>query len=168
MNFGSELQKAIENKTVNCQNLKIFETKFSRISECRAPCLASQALSFESAQSLLALLEQRAHVHLLLSTSPGLAALLRSDGFFSGAVYFVRRTLARSVFHFIVFLLDSKDAKVCKSCRSRQELSHDVPFSQFLFERDSYSHEYLVLFPIYLQKLASIQPRTGLSKVAKN
>ena len=61
-------------------------------------CLASQALSFEAAQSLLALLEQRARVHLLSFTSPGLAALLRSDGFFSGAVCFVRRTLARSAF----------------------------------------------------------------------
>ena len=29
----------------------------------------------------------------------GLAALLRSDGFFSGAVGFVRRTLARIAFH---------------------------------------------------------------------
>ena len=36
-------------------------------------------------------------VHLIFFTPPGLAALLRSDGFFSGAVCFVRRTLARSV-----------------------------------------------------------------------
>ena len=35
---------------------------------------------------------------------------------------------------FMVFHLDSKGANVCKSCRSRQEL----------FERDSYSNEYLV------------------------
>ena len=33
-----------------------------------------------------------------LSTSPGLAAMLWSDGFFSGAVGFVRRTLVRSAF----------------------------------------------------------------------
>ena len=48
-------------------------------------------------------------------------------------------------------LLDSKGAKVCKSCRSRQGLSK----------------EYL-LFSIYFQKLASIHPITGLSKFAKN
>ena len=47
-------------------------------------CLASQALSFESAQSRLALLEQRARVHPIFSSSPGLAASLRSHGFFSG------------------------------------------------------------------------------------
>ena len=40
----------------------------------RAPCLASQALSFESALSLLPLLEQGASVHPLFATSPGLAA----------------------------------------------------------------------------------------------
>ena len=46
-------------------------------------------------------------------------------------------------------------------------VSLHVPFSQFLFERDSYSNEYSV-FSIYLQKAASIQPRTGLSKFANN
>ena len=56
---------------------------------------------------------------------------------------------------FRCFRLDSKSAKVCKThkckcCRSRQELSNDfsvslhVPFSQFLFKRDSYSNEYLL------------------------
>ena len=58
--------------------------------------------------------------HLLFSTSPGLAALPRSDGFFSGPVCLVRRTLARSAFH--GFSIDSKGAKACKSCRSRQDL----------------------------------------------
>ena len=43
---------------------------------------------------------------------------------------------------FMVFQLDSEGAQLCKSCRSRQELSS----------------EYL-LFSIYLQNLASIQPR---------
>ena len=38
------------------------------------------------------------HAHLLFYTSPDLAALLRSDGFVSGAVCFVRRALARSFF----------------------------------------------------------------------
>ena len=42
-------------------------------------------------------------------------------------------------------------AKACKSCRSRQELSNEY-FN----------------FTIYLQNSASIQPRTGLSKFAKN
>ena len=46
----------------------------SAICTTRAPCLASQALSFESAQSLLPLLEQRASVHPLFATSPGIAA----------------------------------------------------------------------------------------------
>ena len=40
----------------------------------RAPCLASQALSFESAYSLLPLVEQRASAHPLFAPSPGLAA----------------------------------------------------------------------------------------------
>ena len=77
-------------------------------------CLASQALSFESAQSRLALLEQRARVHPIFPSSPGLAALLRSDGFFSGAVCFVRRTLARSAFHSF-----SIGSQRCKSVQRR-------------------------------------------------
>ena len=125
-------------------------TKFSwTLNSERCTRLASQDLSFELAQSLLAMIEQRARVHLLFYTSPRFAALLRSDGFFSGAVCFVRRTLAKGVFH--GSLVDSKGAKVCKSCRSRQELSN----------------VYLLL-RIYLQNLASIQPRTGLSKFANN
>ena len=47
-------------------------------------------------------------VHLLFSSFTGLAALLRSDGFFSGAVCIVRRTLAEALF--MVFRLDSKGA----------------------------------------------------------
>ena len=54
---------------------------------------------------------------------------------------------------FLVSRLDSQGAKACKSCRSRQEFSIE--------------NEYLLLF-MYLQNLASIQPRTGLSKFAKN
>ena len=45
-------------------------------------------------------------------------------------------------------------------------VSLHVPFSQFLFERDSYSNEYLDVFSIYLQKSASIQPITSGSKFA--
>ena len=74
-------------------------------------------------------------VHLLFATPLGLAASLRLDGFVSGAMSFVRRTLAKGAFlgfqigvqrsksvrfscffffsFFMVFLLDSKGAKVC-------------------------------------------------------
>ena len=47
-------------------------------------------------------------MHLLFSTSPGLAALPRSDGFFSRAVCLVRGTLSRNAFHgsSIEFLLE--------------------------------------------------------------
>ena len=45
----------------------------------RAPCLASQALSFESAYSLLPLVEQRARVHPLFATSPGEGTFDQSD-----------------------------------------------------------------------------------------
>ena len=132
-------------------------------------------LDSKGAKVLLAFSEQNALGTFSSLVLPGLAALLRSAGFFSGAVCFVRMTLARSAFlgfqigfqrcksgcrlpdaFFIVFRLeslDSKGAKACKSCRSRQELSY----------------EYLLLVvSIYLQNLASIQPRTGLSKFAKN
>ena len=77
----------VENKTAN---MRTCLTKFSRIFACgvvllvlaeqraicttRAPCLASQALSFESAQFLLPLVEQRANMHPLFATSPGIAA----------------------------------------------------------------------------------------------
>ena len=44
-------------------------------------------------------------------------------------------------------------------------VSLHVPFSQFLFERDSYSNAYLVL-TIYLQNFVSIQPRTSPVKFA--
>ena len=78
---------------------------------------------------------------------------------------------------FMVFLLDSKGAKVCKSCRSRQELSNVIAtvFVQiFIFQSLSmslflnfFSNEIAIQTSIYLQNLASIQPRTGLSKFAK-
>jgi len=47
---------------------------------------------------LLALSEQSALCTFFSLLPPGLAALLRSAGFFSGAVFFARMTLARSVF----------------------------------------------------------------------
>ena len=57
-------------------------------------------------------------------------------------------------------------------CHGQRNRGPDVPFSQFLFERDSYSSEYLLifsiyyldLFSIYLHTSTSIQPRTSLSK----
>ena len=49
-------------------------------------------------------------VHLLFATPLGLAASLRPDGFVSGAVSFVRRTLARSVF--LGFQIGTQGAKV--------------------------------------------------------
>ena len=56
-------------------------------------------------------------------------------------------------------------AKVWKSCRSRQELSMSL-IPNLLFETDSYSNEYLVLFTNDLQNLASTQPRTSRLKFA--
>ena len=53
---------------------------------------------------------------------------------------------------FMVFLLDSKGAKACISCRSRQELSNEIAIQT----------------NICLQNLASIQPRTSLSKFGEN
>ena len=50
-------------------------------------------------QLLLVLAEQSALGTFSSLLPPGLAALLRSAGFFSGAVCFVRMTLARSTFH---------------------------------------------------------------------
>ena len=61
------------------------------------------------------------------------------------------------------FRLESKGAKVCKShkcksCRSRQGLSNEIAIQTSMY----------YLLTIYLQYLASIQPRTGLSKFANN
>ena len=53
-----------------------------------------------------------------------LTALLWSVGFFSGAVFFARITLARSAFHGFQIGV-KKGAKTCKSCRSRQEFSNE-------------------------------------------
>ena len=76
--------------------------------------------------------------------------LLRLDSFFSGALCVLSgERLPEALF--MVFLLDSKGAKVCESCRSRQGLSK----------------EYL-LFIIYLQHSATIQPRRDLSKFTNN
>ena len=85
-------------------------------------------------------------VQFLFATPPSRVALLRSDGFFYGAVCLVRRTLARSLLlgfqigvprckkrtlarsAFHGSSLDSKGAKVC---RSHQELSNEYFLLQF-------------------------------------
>ena len=76
---------------------------------------------------------------------PGLAALLRSAGFFSGAVFFAGMTLARSV-RFSWFSDWIQMVQRSALCRSRRE----------------FSHEY------FLQNLASTQPRTSLVKLARS
>ena len=55
---------------------------------------------------------------------------------------------------FLVFRLESQGAKACKSCRSRQEFSI------------SFSNQRATPTSIYLQNLASIQPRTSPVKFA--
>ena len=47
-------------------------------------------------------------------------------------------------------------AEVCKSCRSRQELSNKIAIQTIIW-----------MITIYLHNLASIQPRTGLAKFTK-
>ena len=61
------------------------------------------------AQLLFAVSEQSALGTFSSLLPPGLAALLRSAGFFSGVVFVTRLTRATSAFH--GFLLDSKGAK---------------------------------------------------------
>ena len=86
-------------------------------------------------------------VHLLFATPLGLAASLRSDGFVSGAVSFIRRTLARSAFlGFQIWILKVHN---CVFCVNLVDLVKGFQTS------------------IYLQKSVSIQPRTGFSKFAK-
>ena len=65
-------------------------------------------------------------------------------------------------------------AKACKSCRSRQELSNESVVQIFIFQSLSmslflnfFSNEIAIQTSIYLQNLASIQPRTSLRKVQK-
>ena len=76
------------------------------------------------------------------------APLLRSDSFFSVAVCFVRRTLARTAFHgfsigfqrcksvYFIFNFGSFLQKThkCKSCRTRQELSNENLLAEVGFD----------------------------------
>ena len=90
-------------------------------------------------------------VHLLFATPLGLAASLRPDGFVSGAVSFVRRTLARSVF--LGFQIG------VPRCKRRISVNRVDLVKSF---------QTSIYFSVYLQNLASIQPRTCLSKFAKH
>ena len=89
-------------------------------------------------------------VHLLFATPLGLAASLRPDGFASGAVSFVRRTLVRNV-----FLGFQIRVQRCKWIPKVQKYVSLVDLVKS-FQKNT-----------YLQNLASIQPRTDLSKFAK-
>ena len=125
----------------------------------RALCLASQASSFESAQSLLPLVEQSARVHPPFrdSSRPSCRGLIASfPGPFSSSGGRLPAAL------FTVFQLDSKGAKVRFSwffyrIQKVQKCANLVDPSR-AFKR---------VFSIYLQHSASIQPRTRLSKFAK-
>ena len=64
----------------------------------RGTCFASQAYIFWISAAPTRTVRAACIVHLLFATPLGLAASLRPDGFDSGAVSFVRRTLARSAF----------------------------------------------------------------------
>ena len=91
------------------------------------PC-ASSGGHLPEALFMVFLLDSKGAKVYLLPT--GLAALLRSAGFFSGVVFFARMTLARSAFHgFQVGVRRCKSVHKCKSCRSRQELSNEYLLS---------------------------------------
>ena len=64
-------------------------------------------------------------VHLLFATPLGLAASLRPDGFVPGAVSFVRRTLARSVF--LGFQIGVPRCKSWKPRRKKGKISRKIP-----------------------------------------
>ena len=55
---------------------------------------------------------------------------VRLDSFFSGALCALSGGRLPEAL-FMVFLLDSKGAKACKSCRSRQELSNEYFLAKF-------------------------------------
>ena len=61
-------------------------------------CFASQTYIFLISAAPTRTVRAACIVHFLFATPLGLAASLRPDGFVSGAVCFVRRTLARSAF----------------------------------------------------------------------
>jgi len=85
---------------------------------------------------LLALSEQSALCTFFSLFPPGLAALLRSAGFFSGAVFFARMTLARSVFQgfqigfkrFWSILYQKKVTCYARQAQSLDSLAQKEPF----------------------------------------
>ena len=58
---------------------------------------------------------------------------MRLDSFFSGAMCVMSGGRLPEAL-FMVFLLDSKGAEVCESCRSRQELSNECLLANFGFD----------------------------------
>ena len=58
---------------------------------------------------------------------------MRLDSFFFGALCVMSGGRLPAAL-FMVFLLDSKGAKVYKSCRSRQELSNEYLLAKFGFD----------------------------------
>ena len=58
---------------------------------------------------------------------------MRLDSFFSGALCALSGGRLPEAL-FMVFLLDSKGAKACKSCRSRQELSNEYLLAKIGFD----------------------------------
>ena len=142
-------------KNMNFRHLseKTVITEFLKVNLCEIAKnvwrdLAHGHIFFDSVQPLLELSEQRAWCT-FFSLLPS-ASLLRCGLMVSSPEPWASSGGRLPEALFLVFRLESQGAKACKSCRSRQELSN----------------EYL-LFSIYLQKLASIKPRTSLSKFAK-
>ena len=87
-------------------------------------------ISFDSAQLLLAFSEQSALGTFSSLLPPGLAALLRSAGFFSGAVCFFRMTLARSaLIGFEIGFKRSKGAKECRFDGPQKMLKNELPLA---------------------------------------
>ena len=135
----AKIQKKIHQNWLNldhtCKKKRTFEsktakmrkclTKFSRIFECGAVAPSGHMLRITGIYFLTQCgpySHCQSSVH--FATPLGLAASLRPDGFFSGAVCFVRRTLARSVL--LLFQIGVQRCKIMQkcvgSCRS-QELS---------------------------------------------
>ena len=88
---------------------------------------------FDSVQPLLALSEQRAlctFFPLLLQASLQCCGMLFSS---PGLCFAPGRRLPEALF--MVFQLDSKSAKVCISCRSRQELLNQYSVAKIGFDR---------------------------------
>ena len=111
----------------------------------------------DSAQSLLALSEQSALCTFFSILPPGLAALLRSAGFFSGAAFFIRLMRATKRFSWFSDCI----TKVQKCVKTHKCISVNLVDLRLV-------KIFQTSFLLLLQNLASIQPRTGLSKFAND